>query len=36
MRYTYKEAKEYLQDRFKREPTEEEIDKYYNWMTLDQ
>lgn len=30
-----KEAEEYLKDRYGRDPTEEEVDKYYNYMNRD-
>ncbi len=33
MRYiTLKESEEYLTERYKRQPTEQEIEDYYNYM----
>lgn len=32
MRTTWDEAKEYLRERYGREPTNEEIDKYLTYM----
>lgn len=34
-RYTIDEARDYLKQQFKREPTEEEVERYYKFMTSD-
>jgi len=35
MRYTWQEAESYLQEKLGREPTEKEVEDYYNYMSSD-